>query len=83
MKSHFLKVRVTSELFADLCHETRQRGCTISDLVRERIRMSEPTLELSSKLARLENRMEHLVSVIEGLAMGRVDCLSDGGIHDE
>lgn len=81
MKAHFLKTRVTTDVFAELCRETALRGCTLSDLVREKIRMADQTIALSKAMARLESRMEYLVRKIDRLSVEQDSDEAEGGNH--
>lgn len=83
MKTHFLKTRVSTEVFAELCRETDLRGCTLSDLVREKIRMADQTMTLSKALARLEAKVEYLVSAIDQMAFMDDQFVREGHGHDE
>ncbi|MFP5431412.1 MAG: hypothetical protein ACLGHE_10600 [Gammaproteobacteria bacterium] len=83
MKTHFLKTRVSTEIFAELCRETDLRGCTLSDLVREKIRMADQTMALSKALARLEAKVEYLVMAIEQMTLLDGQFVKDGDDDEE
>ena len=60
-KTAQVSIRLGLSEHRDLMHAAEQAGTTLSDIARERIRLSAKQIELSSQLSQLEKRLSQKV----------------------